>query len=261
MEFIDQMNRKVKLEKRPKRIISLVPSQTELLYHLVLDAEVLGITRFCIHPEEWFRTKTRVGGTKRVNFDTIRGLRPDLIIANKEENTRLEIEALQKEYPVWISDIFNLNDALTMIRSLGRICRKSEAAEAIAGTIEEAFGTLQSLRRKPRVLYLIWQEPFMSVNGNTFIHDMLERCGFENVCAKYPGRYPELSQNEIQALHPDCIFLSSEPFPFSDKHIDWFARHFPGTKTMKVNGEFFSWYGSRLMDSAAYFSEIQKEFI
>lgn len=251
------MGNELRLEAPPQRIISLVPSQTELLFDLGLKDELVGITKFCIHPPEWFRTKTRVGGTKKLNINTIRGLRPDLIIANKEENTRHEIEQLQQEFPVWVSDILNLQDALTMIRSVGQLCHKSEAAQSIAASIEEAFGALKSLQRKPRVLYLIWQKPFMSVNSQTFIHDMLQRCGFENVCAAHPGRYPELADSEIFALSPDWIFLSSEPFPFGEKHVTEFKSQFPSAKTALVDGEYFSWYGSRLIQAAAYFSQMQ----
>src|SRR5579872_378234 len=108
--FTDQLGRTITLDQPPVRIISLVPSQTELLYDL--DADVVGITKFCVHPSAWFREKPRIGGTKNIHPDRIAALRPDLIIANKEENDRGQIEALAAQYPVWVSDIHNLTDAL-----------------------------------------------------------------------------------------------------------------------------------------------------
>src|ERR1700741_3198050 len=110
MHFIDQTGRKISIPQIPQRIISLVPSQTELLFDLGLDKEVVGITKFCVHPPEWFQTKTRVGGTKQLKIDLIKQLQPDLIIANKEENVKEQIEELEKHFPVWISDVNNLED-------------------------------------------------------------------------------------------------------------------------------------------------------
>ena len=128
--FTDQLNRTILLKEKPSRIVSLVPSQTELLHALELREEVVGITKFCVHPTDWFRTKTRVGGTKTVNFDSVRSLRPDLIIANKEENVKEQVEALAAEFPVWVSDVNNLADALDMLQKLGQVlwCEQSATA-------------------------------------------------------------------------------------------------------------------------------------
>ena len=122
--YPDQTGHSINLTAIPKRIISVVPSQTELLFDIGLDEEVIGITKFCVHPEQWFRTKKRVGGTKQLNIDIINSLKPDLIIANKEENTREEISLLQSKYHVWTSDIGHLNDALCMIYDIGSITVK-----------------------------------------------------------------------------------------------------------------------------------------
>src|SRR5689334_18071707 len=122
--FTDQIGRTISLNKTPRRIISLVPSQTELLYDLGLSDEVVGITKFCVHPEEWFRNKPRVGGTKQLNMDIIHHLQPDLVIANKEENVREQVEELASHYPVWVSDINNPDDAYWMMKELGSITGK-----------------------------------------------------------------------------------------------------------------------------------------
>jgi ABC-type Fe3+-hydroxamate transport system substrate-binding protein len=256
--FTDQTGRTTSIPHPPSRIVSLVPSQTELLFDLALDATVVGITKFCIHPETWFRSRTRVGGTKKVHFDIINKLHPDLILANKEENTREEIEKLTMTYPVWISDISTLDDACDMIRSISTITATSVKGASIINNIITAFETLKKPVNKPRVCYLIWRDPYMTTGHDTFIHDMLHRCGFENVFAGRT-RYPIVSLDEIAAASCDYVFLSSEPYPFTDKHAlelkIGLKDNKPG-KFILVDGEYFSWYGSRLMSAAFYFQTL-----
>ena len=195
--FIDQTGRSISLANTPQRIISLVPSQTELLFDLGLDKEVAGITKFCIHPREWFRTKTRVGGTKQLKMDIIHQLQPDLIIANKEENVKEQIEELQQHYPVWISDVNNLNDAHEMIQQIGSITNKQQQANKIISGIKETFTQLRTTNNKLQTVYLIWQNPYMTVGGDTFIHSMLEAAGFTNMYEN-KTRYPEISIEELK---------------------------------------------------------------
>ncbi len=127
----------------PQRIVSLVPSQTELLYSLGLDDRVVGITKFCVHPEEWFRTKTRVGGTKTVHIDKVLSLAPNLVIANKEENVKEQVEAIAEKVPVWVSDINNLSDAYHMIAEIGRLTDTEEKASSLAADINRRFTKLE----------------------------------------------------------------------------------------------------------------------
>ena len=150
--FTDQLNRRIKINFPPKRIVSLVPSQTELLVDLGLENELVGITRFCIHPKNIFDTKTKVGGTKNYNLDKIRALKPDLIIANKEENDKESLETLAKEFPVWISDIKNLEEANTMILEVGKLCAKENEAIKIVTKIENSFASLKEfqIKKKPK---------------------------------------------------------------------------------------------------------------
>ena len=252
MLFTDQVGNKLQLADVPKRIISLVPSQTELLHYLGLEEEVIGITKFCIHPNEWFRSKRRIGGTKQLNLALIKELKPDLIIANKEENTKEQIEELQKYFPVYISDIYTLHDACDMISQIGHICDKIVEATRLVDQILEAFSLFNTSDVSPKtVLYLIWHNPLIAVGSDTFIDDMLHRIGLKNVIAQ--SRYPNLSNVDLLALHPDFIFLSSEPFPFKEKHQLELQHHFPHSTIYLVDGEMFSWYGSRLLDSATYF--------
>lgn len=256
--FTDQIGQTILLEKTPKRIISLVPSQTELLYDLGLSDEVIGVTKFCIHPDEWFRSNTRVGGTKQLKIELIQQLQPDLIIANKEENVKEQVEELQKNFPVWISDINNMDDAYEMIEQIGLITGRQETAKNIVSKIKEGFGQLQITNYKLQTVYLIWQKPYMTVGCDTFIHSMLQTAGFQNLF-EIEKRYPETNINELISLKPELLLLSSEPFPFKQKHVEELQALLPGTKILLVDGEMFSWYGSRLLKAPAYFRTLQEQ--
>lgn len=257
MLYTDQMQRSVEVPVKPRRIVSLVPSQTELLYTLGLEEEVVGLTKFCIHPPHWRRQKTIIGGTKNFHLDKIRELQPDLIIGNKEENYQEGIEALEKEFPVWMSDIFTIEDALQMMREVGRLTGREDESGQLTAAITDGFNQLKPLL-SISTLYFIWQKPYMAVGGNTFIDEMLRRCGFENLLAGQ-ARYPELSAEDIKALDPSLILLSSEPFPFKEKHVAQFQEICPGAKVMVVDGEMFSWYGSRLQEAVPYLQELQQQ--
>ncbi|MEQ8702434.1 MAG: helical backbone metal receptor [Phaeodactylibacter sp.] len=256
----DQMGRKVQLPAPPLRIVSLVPSQTELLADLKLDEAVVGITKFCVHPEHWYRNKDRVGGTKEVKMNVIEQLAPNLIIGNKEENSPEDILALEKHYPVWMSDIEDLEDALEMIRTVGLLTNRQPAAEELAGQIQGAFIDLgQYTQRLPPVsaAYLIWRDPYMVAARETFIDYMLQQAGFRNVFAR-ERRYPEVRLEAIAAREPEVILLSSEPYPFKDKHIAEIRSACPTSEIRLVDGELFSWYGSRLLKSPAYFKALRQ---
>ena len=256
MIYTDQLHRRIEIKSTPKRIISVVPSQSELLWDLGLQKQLVGITKFCIHPQEMFTSIDRVGGTKQLNFKKIRSLQPDIIIANKEENEKTQLEDLAKEFPVWISDIKNLNESLQMISLLGDLFQKQEIAKDVAISIDKSFATLAPLPAKKRVAYFIWNEPLMVAGKETFIDDMLQRCGFQNIFSHKTPRYPETSAEEIKELAPEIILLSSEPFPFKQRHVEDFQQLLPNAKILIVDGELFSWYGSRLMKSVNYFNEV-----
>jgi len=251
---VDQMGRTISVPDHAQRIISLVPSQTELLYDLGLGERVVGITKFCIHPESWFKTKHRVGGTKKVDFDKVRALKPDLIIGNKEENERKDIQALEKEFPVWMSDVRDLEGALEMILRLGELTGTTARAESITAGIRQAFVGLHPLEEPRTATYFIWRAPFMVAGHGTFVNDMLKRCGLVNVFDEGDARYPEITAQELAEADPEVILLSSEPYPFTGKHIAEFNMICPGTPVRLIDGESFSWYGSRLLHAPAHFS-------
>ena len=254
--FHDQLNRVVNLPQVPQRIISIVPSQTELLFYLGLNAEVIGVTKFCIHPADKFKARTKVGGTKQLNIDQIRALQPDLIIANKEENERSQVEELMNICPVWISDIHDLDSALEMISSIGSLINRETEANALCSDIVSRFNNLVLPVTNLKVAYFIWRKPYMVAGSDTFIDSMLKKCGLTNVINK--DRYPEITSQEIIATDPDLIFLSSEPYPFKQKHIDEFQTLLPNAKVILVDGEMFSWYGSRLLYAPDYFRAIMQ---
>jgi ABC-type Fe3+-hydroxamate transport system substrate-binding protein len=251
MKITDQMGREIEWDGQVAgRIVSLVPSQTALLHALNLDASVVGITRFCIHPKAWHQRKPRVGGTKTVNLQRVAALKPDLILGNKEENTRAQIEALETSFPVWMSDILSLHGATDMIRQVGRLTGTENTANTLAGDIETAFGQIQFPRRL-RAAYLIWNNPIMAAGGETFIHDILEKTGFDNIFALLP-RYPEVTVEDIIRGKPDCILLASEPFPFREKHRQAWQLQCPEATVHCVEGEHFSWYGPHLLQTPDY---------
>ncbi len=253
---VDQMGRKVEVPNSPQRIISLVPSQTELLYDLGLGDRVVGITKFCIHPKNWRSEKTIVGGTKQYHFDRVEALQPDLIIGNKEENDKAAIEQLMAQYSVWMSNIATLEDALSMIRQVGGLVNKSWEAENIAGSIQGSFAAIRKPNHPRSALYLIWKDPYMAVGQGTFVNEMMDCTGFENCITE--SRYPSLTLEDIKRMNPELILLSSEPYPFKQMHIDELINVLPDSEIQLVDGELFSWYGSRLMKSADYFETLKK---
>lgn len=260
--YTDQTGREVKLSFPPRRIVSLVPSQTELLFDLGLADEIIAVTKFCIHP---VNDKPRIGGTKRLHLDEIKALAPDLIIANKEENEQVQVESLMQAFPVWVTDVHDLESALEMIRQVSTITDRVAKGVQLCAGIREAFGELAHLRNRQvpelspltapycsrlKVAYFIWKDPWMVAGGDTFISAMLEQCGWENVY-KNRKRYPEISLEELMNTDCQLVLLSSEPFPFKTTHFPFF-KHLP---VRLVDGEMFSWYGSRILRAAAYFRE------
>ena len=253
IKTIDQLGDEMIIPHPPSRIISLVPSQTELLFDLGAAGTVVGVTKFCVHPKE-ARAKTIIGGTKKFNFDRIHDLSPSLIIGNKEENYLQGIAELRKHYPVWMSDIATLDDAIAMIMAIGEIVDKSGPAGRLVSHIKRRFISYPGNKRGT-ALYFIWQDPYMVAGKGTFIDEMLRYAGFENAVGDL-ARYPELTVEQVRSLDPRHIFLSSEPYPFRAKHLDEFKETFPGTHISLVDGEYFSWYGSRLVSAMDYFESL-----
>ena len=235
------------------KIISLVPSITEALFDFGLsEKEVIGRTKFCIHPENAVQKIEIIGGTKNLNIAKIKSLNPDLIIANKEENVKEQIEELQKDFKVLVTNISNLEDNYYLLKTLGNLLEKQEIAQKFNLKIYEILAKFSDLEKK-KCAYLIWKNPYMTVGFDTFIHDILDKIGFQNIF-KNQKRYPEVSVVDLKAA--DYIFLSSEPFPFQQKHIDELQKELPAAKIFLVDGEAFSWYGTRLAKCESYFQNL-----
>lgn len=261
--YKDQLGTKHTFETTPKRIISLVPSQTELLYDLGLEDAIVGLTKFCIHPYHLKATKTVVGGTKKIKFDKIKALQPDIIICNKEENTKEIVEELSQICPVWVTDILTLEDNIQMIQDFGLLFNKRTDAQKWIDKTNFALQDFeQFIKDKPekKAAYFIWANPYMVAGDTTFINELLALNHFTNIYIDKESRYPEVELRKIRLEgDPDYVFLSSEPFPFKDEHAFEIGRATHHAKTVFVDGEMFSWYGSRLVKAFAYFKKLHEK--
>ncbi len=240
-----------------------MPSQTELLHDLGLESSIVGITKFCVHPVHFKKEKTIVGGTKDVHFDKIKTLKPDIILCNKEENTLEMIEALQKIAPVHISDIYSIDDCLELIEMYGSIFSKEEKANEIVLDIQKQHLDFKEfIKDSPKLstAYFIWKKPWMVAAKTTFIDEMLTLNKFENYYA-HLNRYPEIELNENRKETADLVMLSSEPFPFKEKHKDLLRQFFPQANILVVDGEAFSWYGTRLLKAFDYFKSLHQDHL
>ncbi len=256
--MLDQLQRSVDLKQNPKRIVSLVPSQTELLVHLGLEAAIVGVTKFCIHPKHLLKSKTIVGGTKQAHVNKIKELQPDIILCNKEENTPEIIESLKNVAPIHISDVNTLEDCFELINMYGEIFEVEDRALDLIENIKKErldFHAKIQNREKLKVAYFIWKKPWMVVASETFIDCMINDAGFENVFED-EKRYPEIKLDNPKLKEAEVILLSSEPYPFKEKHIRELKSIFPEKEVIIVDGELFSWYGSRLLGSYNYFSKL-----
>lgn len=256
----DQLNRKIHLDYIPKRIVSLVPSQTELLHDLGMESSIVGVTKFCVHPIHFKNEKTIVGGTKDVHFDKIRALQPDIILCNKEENTVEMIQELENIAPVHISDIYTIADCLELIEMYGKMFSVEDNASEIQKAITLKFEDFKSfIKNNPKLkaAYFIWKNPWMVAANHTFINTMLQINNFENYYG-HLNRYPEIKLIESEKETADLVLLSSEPFPFKEKHKETMRKFFPDSKIVVVNGEAFSWYGTRLIAAFDYFKSLHQ---
>lgn len=254
-KFIDQCGRQVSLPDSPQRIVSLVPSITELLCDLGLEDQIVGVTKFCVHPAHIKSAKTIVGGTKNVNFEKIRKLNPDIIIANKEENTAEIVGTLEKDFTVWVTDVASIDDNIKMISDFGEIFSRTGEADKWVERINfelKSFDNFITAHPIRRVVYLIWKNPYMAAGGGTFIGEMLRCCRFSNICELH-DRYPEIDPEKIiEAGSPTLVFLSSEPYPFSEKDMIEINLLAPHLNVLLVDGEMFSWYGTRPVRAFKY---------
>lgn len=251
----DQLKRELHFDYRPRRIVSLVPSLTELLVDLGLEDDIVGVTKFCVHPEHLRKSVVVVGGTKTVKRDKIEELTPDFILANKEENEEEIVNSLSESFPVYVSDINTIDDLLLLIEDLSRIFDIADKGAQLKGEIKSRLHSFRkqiSAFPKLKVAYFIWKEPWMVAGSHTFIDYMLRLNNFDNVYGTLE-RYPEINIDTLETL--DYVLLSSEPFPFKEEH----KKELPveRSKIVIIDGEYFSWYGSRLLKAFEYFINLR----
>lgn len=258
--MLDHIGRLVRLAQPPKRIVSLCPSLTETLYALGLDHHIVGRTRFCIHPKDSVSHAVRVGGTKEINMERLKSLSPDLIIAEKEENTKEMVEVLEKEYPVFVGDVKTVQGGIKMIQDMSQLTATQTRGKTLVEEINREMNDLPDLNGS-RVLYFIWKDPWMVVGADTYIHDFLQLIKLKNVGAQLEGRYPSSDLKSLQDLNPAFVWLSSEPYPFKEKHVEELRDIFPDADISCVDGEMFSWYGSRMKEAFPYVRELASSLI
>lgn len=249
----DHLGREVNYAFPPKRIVSFAPAITETMYRLNLDKEVVGRTGFCIHPKGRVEHAKKVGGTKQVKIDRVHELQPDLIIVEKEENTKEMVEQLEKHYPVYCFEVQTVDDAYRMILDLGDITDRRQEAAQLESDIKSAFQELPNIVGT-RVAYVIWKNPYMVAGGDTYINSLLQKIGFTNAFETFEGRYPAVTEEDFQQANLDYIFLATEPYPYREKHLGTFQAMMPLTKPDLIDGEMF-WYGGRMLDAVAYFNK------
>ncbi len=257
MHSTDSLGRPLILPDNPSRIVSLCPSQTETLFALGLEGRIVGRTRYCIHPADRVASIPIVGGTKKVDIEAVAALSPDLIIAEKEENTREDVEKLSAIAPVYVTKNESYEEALETIHRLGFITGKEAEAMQLVQSIETAWRQIPRSGRPARVLYLIWRKPYMAASQPTFIDSLMRRLGWENIAATLPGRYPVIEDPSL--LTPEVVLLCSEPYPFKAQHIPEIQSLWPQAHIEMVRGDYFAWYGVRMIEAASYFAHLQKK--
>ncbi len=254
MPETDALGREFVFAAPPRRVVSLVPSWSELLFALGAADALVGVTDFCVHPAEGVGSKRRIGGTKNPDIAAIEALRPELVIANKEENRRRDVERLEAAgVRVFVTYARTVPEAVTEMRALGRIVGRAAEAERSAAEVETALAELAAAppRRRPRVAALVWRDPLMAVGGDTFANDLLERAGGENPFASAAaGRYPRLERRELEAAAPDVLLLPTEPYRFEERdRLEFLELDCPAARSGRVHlleGELLSWYGPRM---------------
>jgi iron complex transport system substrate-binding protein len=258
--MLDHLNRPIELAQPAKRIVSLCPSQTETIFALGQGHKLVGRTQFCIHPAQFVDAVAVVGGTKTAKVELIQALNPDLVIAEKEENTLATVEALSAFVPVYVTNVESVDDALKMIRDFGLLLEAEDKARLLIQAITRSFYAIPSLNQL-RVAYLIWRNPYMAVGSNTYINDILGRMGLVNVFAGTESRYPKITTEQLLTAQPDVIMLSSEPYLFQEKHLDELKSLLQDNSVkVLVDGEMFSWYGSRMVEAGYYLGNLAQEW-
>jgi len=238
------------------RIVSLVPSLTEALFALGLGARVVGVTDWCVHPAQRVAALPKVGGTKTPSVAKILALRPELVVANREENPRRAVEQLRAAgVAVWVTYPRSVRDGVTLLRELSGLGASAAAIDSVVVPCERALE--QSVpEARVRVFCPIWKKPWMAVGGDTYASDLLHACGGHNVFAERGDRrYPIVETSDIIAAAPDVVLLPDEPYEFGPRDVAELARlDIPAAVSGRIHpidGTLVSWYGPRIAHAVA----------
>jgi ABC-type Fe3+-hydroxamate transport system substrate-binding protein len=239
------------------RVVSLCPSITESLVALGLTDEIVGVTRYCIHPKEVVRRLRKVGGTKNPDLEAIRALAPDLVFLNAEENRAEDVAALAAAHRTDVSHPRTAADVPELLRRFGRLAGREAAAESWASRVEDALASFEP-EPAPRFTYayLIWKEPWMAAADGTYISDLVRLAGGANVFASAATPYPLVAEADLLAARPDVLLLPDEPYRFGEPHAAWFRERLPETDVRLVSGDDFCWHGVRTLRGLAAAREL-----
>ena len=255
IELLDDLSRMIRLDAPAQRIVCLVPSITETLFALGAGDRIIGITDYCIHPEAEVRSKPKIGGTKNFFVNKILALEPDLVVANAEENRRHQVDKLEEAgLNVFVTFPKTVGGCLNMIANMAALTGTERAAQPILASIEKARTDALSSTTdpRPRVLCPIWKDPYMTINRDTFVDDVIRTSGGQNIFDDEADRYPQFTLEEAARRRPDVVILPTEPYHFTEADKAAFAAmgdEVPAVRNRRfhiVEGELLSWYGPRL---------------
>jgi len=250
------------------RLLSLCPSISESLAALGAAGDLVGITRYCIHPKEALKEVPRVGGTKNPDFAAIRAAKPDLVFCNAEENRGEDIAALTREFAVDVSHPRTVAEIPGLLRHFGAVAGKREESEKIASKVEEALECAEEEARltglRFRFVYLIWKDPWMTVGPRTYVADLLRRVGGTLSLEGSPNAdapdYPVTSENAILLSRPDVLILPDEPYPFAGKDAAFWRQRLPSAcRVVRVKGEDFCWHGVRTLQGLVAIGQLARQ--
>lgn len=260
--------RELALDAEPRRIVSLVPSITEALFEVGLGERVVGVTDWCVYPARELGSMPRVGGTKNPRIEEIVRLQPDLVIANHEENRKIDVDRLcEREIPVWVTAPQSVAEGMALVDELMELGALAERVRAVVDPMRQLLTEVAQSsagRSNPRVFCAIWKNPWMSVGAYTYMHDMITQCGGQNICADHSDcRYPQISLDEVVAYNPDVVLLPDEPYPFTDADVmQLSALPLEASSRSRIHildGTLLSWYGPRIGRGLQVVSRLLRE--
>ena len=259
----DCLGKEMSIPKNITKIVSLVPSISELIYDLNIEKKLIGVTKFCIHPKYFQIEKTVVGGVQEFDIEKIKELKPDVVFASKDENFEEEILELQKFVPVYVTDVKSVDEAKQMIVNFGELLSCRNDASKIIMKIDMQLNDLAKVTDDLLYrsgAYFVWNEPWVAAGKDTFVNSMLKLVKINNVFEDLKERYPMVTGANIHLGNPDIVMLPSEPYKFEDQQAFEISSHTHDAATYFVDGEAFAWYGSRLIKSLDYLKLLALKF-